>query len=349
MKFKLIPTAIILLFLLLVLVTNVNAYAGENPADKKLTDTLAEITDRLNKLKQNVNALLESQHKTFGSAPVNEARDKPADPIKSPDSRLLCPFPPPAVIEPPRGGIQLVNESIENLKTKIPVDKNAFNETIIDLLFKGSDIQIDEAIDAFNTAQKHYQDYAHLLTKKQKQEIENDLLGTWKGIQVIEASLIPLNSNLNTPGFRCLLTVFEEKYNLPEGLLWAVMMQETGGRNLGYHYPLGIDGYRRTPFNTVSTAYGPFGILNSTAKDPGYGVNPHDINDRSLIAQINFAAEYLAVFIYDHRRGAGDIQRGLAYYGHKDINRDVIYPGEYYAKTVIGRLNNYPGHTITLP
>ena len=58
----------------------------------------------------------------------------------------------------------------------------------------------------------------------------------------------------------------------------------------------------------VSTAFGPFGILESTAKDPGFGVVP--LRDKSLAEQIRFSSEYLAA-----RSKKGGLGAGLAGYG----------------------------------
>lgn len=123
----------------------------------------------------------------------------------------------------------------------------------------------------------------------------------------------------------------ERKNNLPAGVLKSVIQQETGG-DKSYlddptkpHYPMGADGKRRTRDGTVSSAFGPFGILaDSTAKDPGYGVAP--LRDKGIDEQIRFAAEYLAA----RSKREGGIAGGLAAYGE----------GPRYSRQVLGRLGN---------
>lgn len=73
----------------------------------------------------------------------------------------------------------------------------------------------------------------------------------------------------------------EKKYGLPEGLLASIRQQETSG-DVGYltnptkpHYPTGY-----TSDGTRSSAFGPYGLLQSTANDPGYGTKP--LKDTSL-------------------------------------------------------------------
>lgn len=121
----------------------------------------------------------------------------------------------------------------------------------------------------------------------------------------------------------------EAANNLPTGTLAAIRRQETGGDQkyiddpATYHYPLNSEG-RRIAGHTgkVSTAFGPYGILESTASQPGYGVNPlksKDIND-----QVNFAAAYLA----GRSAKAGSLEAGLAGYGE----------GSKYANQVLGRI-----------
>ena len=121
----------------------------------------------------------------------------------------------------------------------------------------------------------------------------------------------------------------EQKYGFPSGLMNAVMMQESGGQarffdpKNDYHYPAGPDGVRRTKDGTVSTAFGPFGLLESTVKDPGYGVAP--LQNRSIDEQMRFAGDYLAARI---KQAGGSLEKGLAGYGS----------GMPYVQQVLGRL-----------
>lgn len=117
---------------------------------------------------------------------------------------------------------------------------------------------------------------------------------------------------------------------LPTGMMASVLQQETGGKSdyitdpAKYHYPLNAEGQRIAPHTgKVSTAFGPYGILESTAKDPGFGVTP--LKDKSLVEQTRFASEYLAARI---KAAGGDVQKGLAGYGE----------GVDYSNSVINRL-----------
>jgi len=118
------------------------------------------------------------------------------------------------------------------------------------------------------------------------------------------------------------LAAAEKANGLPAGLLSSIVKQETGGRQAfiddpsKYHYEKDASGKRK------SSAFGPFGILESTARDPGYGVSP--LKDKSLQEQTRFAAQYAAARI----RAAGSVAGGLAGYGE----------GDKYAAQVIGRL-----------
>ena len=116
----------------------------------------------------------------------------------------------------------------------------------------------------------------------------------------------------------------EQSLGIPPGVLTSIVQQEVGGRldeflkdPAKYHYEPDASGNRK------STAFGPFGILESTAKDPGYGVKP--LQNKSLPEQIRFASEYAAARAKD----AGSWEKGLAGYGE----------GAKYAQAVIGRLS----------
>lgn len=119
-----------------------------------------------------------------------------------------------------------------------------------------------------------------------------------------------------------------KRTGLPDGLMQSIIMQETSGKDEyfnepgKYHYEPGTDGKRK------STAFGPYGILDSTAKDPGYGVAP--LKDKNNLAeQTRFATEYLAARIKDAVAKGGTIEDGIAGYGE----------GVPYANAVMKRLN----------
>ena len=125
------------------------------------------------------------------------------------------------------------------------------------------------------------------------------------------------------------LDAAEKANNLPTGILGSIMNQETGGNKAylddpsKYHYGLNANGQRIAPHTgKVSTAFGPFGILESTGAKPGYGVGP--LKDKSIDEQIRFTAEYLAA----RTRSAGSLFAGLSGYGE----------GSKYASQVLGRL-----------
>ena len=126
-----------------------------------------------------------------------------------------------------------------------------------------------------------------------------------------------------------LLGAADKRNGLPPGTMFSVMQQEVGGNSkfiddpTAYHYEAGKDG-RRIAKHTgkVSTAFGPFGILESTGKDPGYGVQP--LKDKSLEEQVRFASDYLKA----RSKQAGSLQGGLSGYGE----------GDKYGKQVMNRL-----------
>lgn len=125
------------------------------------------------------------------------------------------------------------------------------------------------------------------------------------------------------------LAAAEKRVGLAPGVMASIMKQEIGGNTkylddpAAYHYEMGPDGRRVAPHTgKVSTAFGPFGILESTAKDPGYGVAP--LKDKSLGEQIRFATDYAAARV----KSAGSLEAGLAGYGE----------GAKYAAQVTGRM-----------
>lgn len=131
-----------------------------------------------------------------------------------------------------------------------------------------------------------------------------------------------------------LLMNADKKHGFPPGTMAAILQQEVGGqfdKYLGdptaYHYGLAADGVRRTKDGTISTAFGPFGILDSTAKKPGYGVKPLE-DKASLEEQIRFASDYLKARIKQNASFEG----GIASYGQ----------GPKYARSVVSNIPGYP-------
>lgn len=119
----------------------------------------------------------------------------------------------------------------------------------------------------------------------------------------------------------------EAEYNLPAGILASIRQQETGGQEKYLADPT----TPHYPESKKSTAYGPYGILKSTAAQPGYGTAP--LTDNSLPSQVNFAAQYLAGRI----KSAGSVEKGLAGYGE----------GPKYANQVLSRMSGTPMATQT--
>jgi len=128
----------------------------------------------------------------------------------------------------------------------------------------------------------------------------------------------------------------ESRLGLPSGIMKSLAFQETSNNPkyfkdpTTYHYPIDSATGKRK-----STAFGPFGILESTAKDPGYGVKPL-AEDKNLADQTRFASEYLAARI---KAAGGDVQKGLAGYGE----------GVEYAKQVLDRTNGANSVNPTTP
>lgn len=129
------------------------------------------------------------------------------------------------------------------------------------------------------------------------------------------------------------LQAAEKRTGLPEGLLRSIIKQETGGKQdylddpSKYHYGLNAAGKRIAGHTgQISTAFGPFGILESTGSKPGYGVAP--LADKSIDEQVRFASDYLAARV----KSAGSVSAGLAGYGE----------GEKYSRQVLSRLGRVP-------
>lgn len=111
------------------------------------------------------------------------------------------------------------------------------------------------------------------------------------------------------------LDAVDESKGFPKGTMRAIMHNEIRNREdfindpAKYHYDVAADGKRRTKDGTISTAFGPFGILESTARKPGFGVGP--LKDKSFDEQARFAADVLGAFA----KKRGSLEKGLANYG----------------------------------
>ena len=114
-----------------------------------------------------------------------------------------------------------------------------------------------------------------------------------------------------------LLADADKQRGFPPGTMQALLMQETGGQAkylndpTAYHYAANAEGKRIAGHTgKISTAQGPFGILESTGKKPGYGVKP--MGDKTSLAEhIRFAADYLDA----RSKSGGSLSAGLAGYG----------------------------------
>ena len=144
------------------------------------------------------------------------------------------------------------------------------------------------------------------------------------------------SASLDTSSVDALLAEAERKNGMPKGMMKSIMQQEIGGNRSflddpsKYHYGLDANGRRIAPHTgKISTAFGPFGILESTARDPGYGVSP--LQNKSIEEQIRFTGEYAAA----RARAAGSWEGGLAGYGE----------GSGYASSVMSRVGTPTPHT----
>ena len=136
-----------------------------------------------------------------------------------------------------------------------------------------------------------------------------------------------------------MLAAADKRNGFPSGTMQSVMQQEVGGnfekylKDPGtYHYGKNAEG-KRVAGHTgkVSTAFGPFGILESTGADPGYGVSP--LKDKSIEEQVRFAGDYLAA----RSKQAGGLQAGLSGYGE----------GSKYGQQVAARIGKGAGPAPT--
>lgn len=176
------------------------------------------------------------------------------------------------------------------------------------------------------------------LLKKEKARKDAELAGVdtaadaqWK-MEASESSIkASSNGKLNVKGYDTSsvddsLAAAEKKVGLPAGTMKSIMTQEGDKSYLDnpskYHYPIGADGKRRAPNGKISTAFGPFGILESTAADPGFGVSP--LKNKGMDEQIRFSSEYAAAM----SKEKGGLEKGLAAYGE----------GSKYSKEVMSRI-----------
>ena len=168
-------------------------------------------------------------------------------------------------------------------------------------------------------------------SQKDKDDLFYKVLG--KGAQSVSGK-ITLNQALGKKSnisdeLKAKLDAADKAAGLPTGMMSSILQQEIGKRKdflndpSKYHYEVGSDGLRRDSKGTISNAFGPFGLLDSTAKQPGFGVVP--LKDKSLDEQIRFASQYLAARI---KNAKGDIFAGVGGYGE----------GAAYSSQVLGRL-----------
>jgi hypothetical protein len=143
-----------------------------------------------------------------------------------------------------------------------------------------------------------------------------------RNAQAIPDSLIEMLSNADSSN------------GFPAGTMFSIMQQEVGGNSgkylqdpSAYHYGLNAEGKRIAGHTgKVSTAFGPFGILESTGAQPGYGVKP--LQNKTIEEQVRFSGQYLAA----RSKQAGSLAGGLAGYGE----------GAKYAQQVAARIGGQP-------
>lgn len=103
------------------------------------------------------------------------------------------------------------------------------------------------------------------------------------------------------------LTQWEDQYeksnNLPKGALRALRFIETSDSDAYYLDPAKYHNPK------IGTASGLYGILDSTGRDPGWGIKA--VDKSSLEDNIRFAAQYLSA----RTRNAPDFYTGLKNYG----------------------------------
>lgn len=144
----------------------------------------------------------------------------------------------------------------------------------------------------------------------------------------------------------------EKENGLPAGTLSAIIKQETGGNRAylddpsKYHYGLDRNGRRIAPHTgKISTAFGPFGLLESTARDPGYGITP--LQNKGIDEQIRFAAQYTAA----RAKASGSLRGGLAGYGEGAGYANSVLsgiPGASQAAMAGGAIaSNTPSRSVT--
>jgi len=144
----------------------------------------------------------------------------------------------------------------------------------------------------------------------------------------------------------------EKENGLPAGTLSAIIKQETGGNRAyiddpsKYHYGLNAQGKRIAPHTgKVSTAFGPFGLLESTARDPGWGIEP--LKNKGIDEQIRLISQYVA----RRSKSAGSLQAGLAGYGEGAGYANSVLsgiPGASQAAMAGGAIaSNAPSRSVT--
>ena len=138
---------------------------------------------------------------------------------------------------------------------------------------------------------------------------------------------------MKTTNLAELLVAADTRKGFPAGTMASLMKQESGGQErfttdpAAYHYPLNAEGKRVAGHSGAqSSAFGLFGILESTGSKPGYGVEP--LKNKSIEEQVRFASDYLA-----GRSKEGGLSAGLAGYGE----------GPKYAAQVMSRIGGTQG------
>lgn len=130
------------------------------------------------------------------------------------------------------------------------------------------------------------------------------------------AAVLGDDVDLNSPEWLAELDRLDQQHGFPAGTMRGLAKTESGGKagtKLGYHYPEGPDGKRRTKNGTISSASGIFGVLDSTGAKPGWGVKPlaGPAHTQTPQEQARFAAEKLAADV----KRKGGFEAGLGAYG----------------------------------
>ena len=139
------------------------------------------------------------------------------------------------------------------------------------------------------------------------------------------------SKEFNTPEFITKLDVIGKERNLPKGLLGALMLTESFGENLGYHYAGGES-------NPLYSDYGLFGIKKDyTGKQPGFGITPLRGDTPTPEEQARFAAD----LVQKMTEKTGSLEGGIAAF-HTGLGGWKSEEGTKYVQVVrrrFGQLN----------